>query len=105
MSRLSLSEIRKHPAFIELLKKRHKLRVNMIGVMLLVFMNYMVSWAFFPQFINARFPDNSSVTVGIWFTVVVVLVAIILSAYYAMVAGKPLDKLNAQLLKDVGHDL
>lgn len=104
MPRLSLSDVRKHPAFVELVKKRHKLRVRMIGVMLLVFMSYMVSWAYIPQFINTRLPANSSVTVGIWFTVLVVLVAIILSAYYAMVAGKSLDKLNAQLLKDVNHD-
>jgi len=76
----------------------------MISMMMLVFLGYLISWAFFPQFVNLRLPADSSVTVGIWFTVVVVLVAIILSAYYSMIAGKQLDILNEKLIKDIRHD-
>ena len=76
----------------------------MIGLMLFVFFSYLLSWAFIPQFVNLRLPENGSVTIGIWFTVLVVLVAISLSAYYAIFAGKQLDELNEQLLKETGND-
>jgi uncharacterized membrane protein (DUF485 family) len=104
MSPLSLSDISKHPAFIELVRKRFKLRVTMIGLMMLVFITYLISWAYFPQLVNLRLPADSSISIGIWFTVVVVIVAIVLSAYYSIFAGKELDELNKKLLKEVGHD-
>ncbi|QHJ11567.1 Inner membrane protein YjcH [Paraglaciecola mesophila] len=104
MSKMSLVDISKHPRFIELVKKRQQLRVTMIGLMLTVFMSYLVAWAYFPEWVNTRLPSDSSVTIGIWFSVFVVLVAIFLSAYYAVVAGKTLDGLNAQLIKEVEHD-
>ncbi|AEE24412.1 MAG: DUF485 domain-containing protein [Alteromonadaceae bacterium] len=104
MSQMSLADISKHPRFIELVKKRHQLRVTMIGLMLTVFMSYLVAWAYFPGLVNTRLPSDSSVTIGIWFSVFVVLVAIFLSAYYAVVAGKSLDALNAQLIKEIEQD-
>jgi uncharacterized membrane protein (DUF485 family) len=104
MSALSLSEIRKRPAFIELVQKRHRLRITMVSTMMFVFLAYLISWAFFPEFVNLRVPSDSSVTVGIWFTVIVVLVAILLSAYYSMIAGKQLDALNEKLLEDIHND-
>lgn len=105
MSPLSFSEIRKHPAFIQLVEKRYKLRFAMIGLMMLVFLTYLITWAYFPQIANMRLPADSSISVGIWFTVLVVAVAIALSAYYSIIAGKQLDELNEQLLKEVGHDV
>ncbi|SEK88882.1 Uncharacterized membrane protein, DUF485 family [Colwellia chukchiensis] len=104
MSALSLSEIRERPAFKELVQKRRKMRVTMISMMMLVFIGYLFAWAFLPEFVNLRLPADSSVTIGIWITVVVVLVAILLSAYYAMIAGKQLDLLNEKLIKDIHHD-
>ncbi len=76
----------------------------MIGLMMLVISAYTMCWAYFPSFVNLRLPADSSVTVGIWFTVLVVIVAITLSAYYAVFAAKQLDELNDQLRMEVGHD-
>lgn len=104
MSPEKLEEISQLPAFIELVKKRQKLRFMMIGLMMLVFLSYLIAWAYFPEFVNLRLPSDSHVTVGIWFTVLVVVSAIGLSAYYSSVGGKSLDELNEKLLQDIRND-
>jgi len=104
MPPLDQSAVKQHPAFIELVRKRRRLRLVITGLMLLVFLGYLISWAYFPQLVNLRYPTGSAVSLGIWFTVIVVLAAIILSAYYSIIAGRKFDELNDQLISDVHHD-
>ncbi len=99
-----LIDISKQPEFQRLAHKRRQLRVIMTGLMLFVFGAYTICWAYFPSVLNLQVPTNSAVTVGIWFTVVVVVLAILLSAYYALIAGNQLDELNNQLRELVAHD-
>ena len=93
-----------NPNFKALAYKRHRLRVQMISAMMLVFGSYLVAWGFFPELVNYRIPVNGPVSLGVWFCIFVVLFAILLSGYYTMFAGKKLDALNEKLLQDFNHD-
>ncbi|NIB40673.1 DUF485 domain-containing protein [Pseudomaricurvus alkylphenolicus] len=99
-----IEQMRNSPGFVALSRKRRESRIAMVGLMMLVFLTYLTCWAFIPGVINARVPEDSPVSIGIWFTVAVVVLSIILSGYYTLVIGKKMDRLNQQLLKEVDHD-
>tara|TARA_R110000851_G_scaffold333529_1_gene514799 strand:- start:8595 stop:8918 length:324 start_codon:yes stop_codon:yes gene_type:complete len=104
MSTVNLSDVSKLPAFKELVRQRQKLRFTMIGLMMLVFISYLILWAYFPALANVRIPADSPVTLNIWFTALVVVVAIGLSAYYSMVGSKKLDEYNKKLIQDINDE-
>lgn len=94
-----IRDIGRDPLFLELSRKRRKAKIIMVSIMMLVFLTTQIIWAFFPAFVSMRIPSGSSVSLAVWFTVIVVLTAIILSGYYSLVMGKQLDKLNEDLLR------
>ena len=99
-----LKELGSNSLFLELSSKRRKARIAMVAIIMLVFMTTQVIWAFFPEIVGMRVPGTSSVSLGIWFTVFVVLSAIGLSGYYSLVLGKQLDELNEKLMREIGHE-
>ncbi|NIB43496.1 DUF485 domain-containing protein [Pseudomaricurvus alkylphenolicus] len=93
-----IERLQNDPDFHVLSRERHKSRVFMAGAMILVLAFYLICWAYFPALINARIPAQSSVSLGVWFTVAVVLISIGLSGYYTLVVGRRHDQLNQKLL-------
>tara|TARA_B100000446_G_scaffold74809_2_gene70653 strand:+ start:49461 stop:49697 length:237 start_codon:yes stop_codon:yes gene_type:complete len=76
----------------------------MVILMMGVFLPTQIIWAFFPEVIGIRFPAGGAVSLGVWFTVLVVVTAIILSGYYSLVMGKRLDALNEKLMREIEHE-
>lgn len=99
-----LKELGSNPLFLELSSKRRKARIAMVIALMLVFLTTQLIWAFFPEIVGMRVPGTSSVSLGIWFTVLVVLSAICLSGYYSLVLGKQFDELNEKLMREIGHE-
>ena len=71
---------------------------------MLMFLFTHICWAFFPDFVSWRMPDDSNISLGVWFTVATVLTAILLSACYSLVLGKHLDAENQQLIEELSHE-
>lgn len=93
-----------NPHFVLLTKKRFKIKVIMVTLTMLVFLIIQSLWAFYPEIVNLRVPDNSSISLAIWLTVVMIFTAISLAAYYTLVSGKQLDELSEKLIRDLNHE-
>ncbi|MBR9911966.1 MAG: DUF485 domain-containing protein [Gammaproteobacteria bacterium] len=99
-----IKQLMQSSTFIELYQKRRRARTLMVVLMMLVFLTTQLIWAFFPDIIGVRIPADSSVSLGVWFTVLVVLTAIGLSGYYSLVMGREQDKLNEKLMREINHE-
>lgn len=98
----AVEDVLSTPLFHELIRRRRRLRVGSLSIMLLIFGLSQVIWALYPELANRAVPRDGGVTLAIWLTVAVVLSAIALSGYYAVVAGRALDRLSERLIRQIG---
>lgn len=99
-----IQSVKKRPLYSALVSKRKKIRRVMMTIMMLVFFTVQLLWAFFPNVVNTLVPGNTSFSLAIWFTVFIVIIAILLSWVYALVLGPKLDRMNDELQKEVFGD-
>jgi uncharacterized membrane protein (DUF485 family) len=104
MNKLEVERFLNNPSFVLLTKTRKKIKMAMVILTMLVFLTIQILWAFYPEIVNVRVPTNGATSLAIWLTVLMVVAAIFLSGYYALVAGKKLDALNKQLLSVLKHE-
>lgn len=99
-----ITQITNNQLFLLLARKRKQAKIIMVALTMLIFLSIHICWAFIPAFVNLRVPEGSAVSLGVWFTVAMILTAIVLSGYYSLVSGKKLDALNRQLIKELNHE-
>lgn len=99
-----IQSVKKRPLYNELISKRKKIRRVMMTIMMLIFFTVQLLWAFFPNVVNTSVPGDTSFSLAIWFTVFIVVIAILLSWVYALVLGPKTDRMNDELQKEVFGD-
>lgn len=102
MNSKEVSKILNNPKFKLLVKKRKTIRFVMVFITLFIVLGFFLTWAFAPDFVSNRYPANSAVTVGTWMAISLVTLIVLISALYAVFFGNKLDKLNDELLKELG---
>lgn len=90
------------PLYRELLRRRRRMRIALSGIMFAGFGLYLGIWAWWPGVMNTFLPAGSAVSVGIWATVLVVVLASVLSGYYVLRASPRTDRLSERLLEELG---
>ena len=73
----------------------------MVVITLFIVLGFFLTWAFAPDFVSARFPADSYITVGTWLAMSLVVSIVFISILYAVFFGRKLDKLNDELLEEL----
>lgn len=99
-----IQSVKRRPLYSAMISKKRKIRRLMMTIMMLAFFIVQILWAFFPKIVSSLGPGDDSFSLAIWFTVFIVLTAILLSCVYALFLGPKLDRMNEQLQKEIFGD-
>ncbi len=87
------------PDFKYFIARNTFIHLFFVLIILFLFSFYLMSWTWFPDIVNYRFPKDSQISLEIWMTFVLVISSIILSAFYTFVIGSKSEKLKNALLQ------
>jgi uncharacterized membrane protein (DUF485 family) len=91
-----IARIQRDPNYIELVSERKSFGWTLAIIMLVIYYGYIALVAFFPSFIAIK--ATSSITVGLYLGVAIILSAIVLTGIYVMRANSRYDDLTAAII-------
>ena len=84
----NLAELGREPEFLALQRKRSCFSWTMFAIMFSVFFSYISTIAFFPELLAAPIRDDSSISLGIPYAVLVILAGILLTSIFIIVTNR-----------------
>lgn len=97
----TVTTIRNHPKYQELVKKRTRFSWIMAIIMLLIYYSFIMTIAFAPGFLGTPISEDAVTTVGIPIGIGVIISAFILTGIYVVRANTKFDRLNAEIKEEV----
>lgn len=104
---MSQSETEKclaHPKFQQLVRARSRFSLLFSLIIAVGYAIYVLGMSFAPGFMSSPLSAGSSLTYGIVIAVLVIISGMVFSGIYTWWANKKFDRLNRELLKDLGHE-
>ncbi|RLA66117.1 MAG: DUF485 domain-containing protein [Epsilonproteobacteria bacterium] len=101
MTDILVEQIKNHPKYQELTAKRTRFAWALSIIMLFVYYTFIMSIAFFPEFLGTPMNEGSVISIGIPIGIVIILFSFFLTGLYVYKANGIYDV----LLKEIKHDL
>ena len=92
------------PAYRALVRRRRRVTYLLTAVGILQFVVYFGAIAWLPELAAMRWPEGSAVSVIVWLTVLVIVMSVLISAFYVWWTGRFYDPERDRILKEVAHE-
>ena len=96
-----IESIKEHKSYKILQKRRKQLALKLTAAMLIVYFSFVLSIAFFPNFLAEPIYKGSVITRGIPLGIFIIIFAIALTGYYVYRANKEFDLYTREIHKDI----
>lgn len=95
-----VDQILQNPKFKELVKRKGILSWTLTGIMLVVYVGFMLLVGYDKAFLSSSF-DGGVTTWGIPLGLGIIVLSFVLCAIYAFIANRSLDQLSAEAINEV----
>ena len=92
------------PAFRHILARKNRVIFILSALMMLLYSLFFIAIAWFPEWMGSTPLKSSTVSMGIWLTMISVIISVILSGLYPWWANKYFDQALQDVLRDSGID-
>lgn len=99
MTTQELETFRRHPDFIQLVRRKQRLTWSLTLCMLAIYYGFVLVMAFLPETLG-RSVSGGVTSVGIPVAIAIILLSFVLTAYYVRTTNRDLDPLTAKLLQE-----
>jgi len=96
-----LQQLQQSPEFNALIRKRLRVCIALSAIMVGFYSSFYLCMAYLPGFMASRISDASVVTVGLIYGIASMLLAVVLSGYYAWWSTNRYEVLKETLVKEL----
>ncbi len=98
-------QIKNHPAFLEMTRRRLRMTFILTAVLLLNFCLFFVLLAWWPQILEMRIVPASPINFGFWLAFFIVIFSVLASGFYVWWANTRFDNIKKKLLDELKADV
>lgn len=95
----SIKKLLDSQEFRQLIRKRLRVCLVLSAIMIIYYTAFYLCMAFLPGFMAATFSDSSVISIGIYFGISSMLLAVILSGYYTWWSSNKFDPVKKEIMK------
>ena len=96
----NIQKLAHSPALRKLIRKRLVMTSILSAVMLLISAVYFIAIAYFPEWMGSTLHPQTTISIGIWFSVFCVVFSVLISAFYIWWANNFYDEEMQRLMQE-----
>lgn len=96
-----VAEVRRHPKYQELVRRRTKVSMLFFAVTVVIYAGFILTMAYLPELFARPLGPNLTMSVGLLVGLLVVCSAVVLIVLYVIFSNKVFDPLLEEVMRDV----
>lgn len=95
-----IAKLQNSPEFKQLIRKRLRVCVILSVIMIAFFSCYFLCMAYLPEFMGRSLFDSSVISIGVYFSIALMLLGVLLSGFYSWWSSNKIDPMKDKLIKE-----